>query len=47
MNQPAEDLRGYAWEDAHLTCAHEYLLPELEEVLTRAAADTGTSVSDD
>lgn len=39
MNQPSYAPDGYLWNDSQHTFAHEYLLPELEDVLTRVAPD--------
>jgi 2-polyprenyl-6-hydroxyphenyl methylase/3-demethylubiquinone-9 3-methyltransferase len=39
VTQPPHKLAGYPWNDAQHTYAHEYLLPELEDVLERAAPD--------
>lgn len=39
MNKPVHDSSDYPWEDARPTCAHEYLLPELEMLLAQTALD--------
>lgn len=38
MRQPVNQLDGYPWGDARRTCAHEYLLPEVEDILARTVA---------
>ena len=37
------EISGYRWDDAELTCAHDYLLPALLEEMSRLRDSCATS----